>query len=69
MTNSTESKPSNRGLLAAAFVLVLILMGAGLFLLRDRFSGGEPAATNAVSEGEDVVAEDDANFWVCRNQS
>ena len=63
MTNSTDSKPSNKGLLAAAFVLVLILIGAGLFLLRDSFSGGEPTVTdNPVSESDtDVAASDEAD--------
>ena len=55
MTNSTESKPSNTGLLAVAFLLVLVLVGAGLFLLRDRISGSEPAASNEVVESEEVA--------------
>ncbi|MGB1249433.1 MAG: hypothetical protein ACPG8W_02300 [Candidatus Promineifilaceae bacterium] len=66
MTNSTESKPSNKGLIAAAFLLVLVLFGAGSYLLRDSMSGNadatvaEPATTNEVVESESEGAGVDA---------
>ena len=60
MSNANESKKSNSGLMMVALLLAVVLVGSGLFLLRDQFFGGDAATDNTENAITDVAVEDEA---------